>query len=113
MKKIFLYIVGLCGVALALADNTSAAMIPTAGRPIGTDVSLNPYSVEKQYSKVDAIKKDNKFYNLKKAAEVAMAGEVKEKFYSLTDIYTLAAEHNADYLAARSTFAANVEMVTC
>lgn len=40
-----------------------------------------------------------------------MAGDVKEKFYSLTDVYKLAAEHNADYLAARSTFSANVETV--
>ncbi len=40
-----------------------------------------------------------------------MAGKVKDKFYSLVDIYNLAAEHNADYQAARSTFAANVETV--
>ena len=114
MKKIFLYIVGLCGVVLAFAEDAkvpATTNIPTAGRPIGTDIALDPYSVEKQYSKIDDIKKDNKFYNLKKADEVAMAGEVKEKFYSLVDIYNLAAEHNADYQAARATFAANVETV--
>ncbi len=114
MKKIFFYIVGLCGVALAFAEDTKApsiANIPTAGRPIGTDIAQTPYTVEKQYSKVEAINKDNKFYNLKKADEVAMAGKVKEKFYSLIDVYKLAAEHNADYQAARSTFAANVETV--
>jgi len=114
MKKIFLYIVGVCGVISAFAEDTKVAVnanIPTAGRPIGTDIALDPYSVENQYSKIDDIKKDNKFYNLKKADEVAMAGEVKEKFYSLVDIYSLATEYNADYQAARSTFAANIETV--
>ncbi len=114
MKKIFLYIVGLCGMVLAFAEDTKVsvtASIPTAGRPIGTDIAQDPYSVEKQYSKVGDIKKDNKFFNLKKADEVAMAGEVKEKFYSLVDIYNLATDHNADYQAARSTFAANIETV--
>ncbi|MGQ4002806.1 TolC family protein [Francisellaceae bacterium CB300] len=114
MKKIFLYIIGLCGVVWAFAEDAKVSettSIPTAGRPIGTDIASTPYSVEKQYSKVDDIRKDNKFYNLKKADEVAMAGKVKDKFYSLVDIYNLAAEHNADYQAARSTFAANVETV--
>lgn len=40
-----------------------------------------------------------------------MVGNTEDKFYSLVDIYKLAAEHNADYQAARSTFAANVETV--
>lgn len=37
-----------------------------AGRPLGTDITQNPYSVEKQYAKADEIKVDNKFYDLKK-----------------------------------------------
>lgn len=117
MKKYFLYLFGICSFVSVFADdtvpnsneNTDKKPVPTAGRPIGTDIAQTPYTVEKQYAKVDAIRKDNKFYDMKKADEVAMAGDVKEKFYSLTDIYKLATEHNADYLAARSTFSANVE----
>ncbi|KEI34880.1 type I secretion outer membrane protein, TolC precursor [Francisella sp. W12-1067] len=83
----------------------------SAGRPIGTDIFENPYSVAKQYAKADQIKQDNRFYDLKKADEVAMVSSTKEQFYSLIDIYNLAAEHNAEYLAARSTFASNIETV--
>ncbi|AXA34533.1 TolC family protein [Francisella adeliensis] len=118
MKKYFLYLLGICAFGSVFADDTNPDTSenkekpkPTAGRPIGTDIASNPYTVEKQYAKVDKIREDNKFYDLKKADEVAMAGDVKEKFYSLTDVYKLAAEHNADYLAARSTFSANVETV--
>lgn len=111
MKRIFLYIVGFCGVALAFAENATSdtTKVRSAGRPLGTDIASQPYSVEKQYSKADDIKKDNRFYNLKEADKVAVSGKVKEKFYSLIDVYNLAAKHNADYQSARSTFAANVE----
>jgi len=78
-------------------------------KPVGSDVQVNPYSVDKQYAKADQIKVGNAFYNLKEADKVAMVGDTEEKLYSLIDIYNLAAEHNADYLSARSTFAGNVE----
>ena len=83
MKKIFLYIVGLCGVALAFAEDAkvqATANIPTAGRPIGTDIALDPYGVEKQYSKIDDIKKDNKFYNLKKPMKSQWLVKLKKNF---------------------------------
>lgn len=110
MRKIGLYLLGVFGLCIAFAsEETSLSEYKNAGRPIGTDVASTPYSVEKQYAKADEIKKDNKFYDLKKADDVAMVGKTKEKYYSLIDIYKLAAEHNADYQAARATFAANVE----
>ncbi|MEY8703171.1 TolC family protein [Francisella philomiragia] len=112
MKKLALYILGFLGVFMAFAnEDTPVPEYKYAGRPLGTDITQNPYSVEKQYAKADEIKVDNKFYDLKKADEVAMVGNTEDKFYSLVDIYKLAAEHNADYQAARSTFAANVETV--
>ncbi|APD42047.1 TolC family protein [Francisella orientalis] len=112
MKKLALYIFGFLGVFMAFAnEDTPVPEYKYAGRPLGTDIMQNPYSVEKQYAKADEIKVDNKFYDLKKADEVAMVGNTEDKFYSLVDIYKLAAEHNADYQAARSTFAANVETV--
>lgn len=112
MKKLTLYLLGFFGFCLALAnEDTTVPNYNYAGRPIGTDVAENPYSVEKQYAKADQIKRGNRFYNLKKADEVEMVGDTEDKYYSLVDIYKLAAEHNADYQAARSTFAANVETV--
>ncbi|QIW10954.1 TolC family protein [Francisella sp. LA112445] len=112
MKRLGIYLVILFSFSLALANEDTA--VPTynnAGRPLGTDIASDPYSVQKQYAKADEIKKDNQFYDLKKADKVAMVGKTKDKFYSLIDIYELAAKHNAEYQAARSTFAANVETV--
>lgn len=112
IKKVGLYFFGFLGLAIAFAnEDTSIPKYNEVGRPIGTDVASTPYSVEKQYAKADQIKEGNKFYDLKKADKVAMVGDTEDKYYSLVDIYVLAAEHNADYLSARSTFAANVETV--
>ncbi|API87613.1 TolC family protein [Francisella uliginis] len=112
MKKLGIYLATFFSFCFALAsEDTPVPKYNGAGRPIGTDVASDPYSVEKQYAKADEIKKDNQFYNLKKATKVAMVGQTKDKFYSLIDIYELAAKHNAEYQAARSTFAANVETV--
>ena len=109
MKKYLLCLFGVLGAVMGYSEETD-----TQKRGVmfsGTDVVNHPYSVEKQYAKADYIKKDNKFYDLKKATEVAMVGQTEEKLYSLVDIYELAAEHNADYQEARSTFASNVETV--
>lgn len=112
MKKIGLYLFGVFSFLVAFAnEETPVPKYNDVGRPIGTDVASNPYTVEKQYAKADQIKENNAFYNLKKADKVAMVGDTEDKYYSLVDIYVLAAEHNADYQAARSTFAANVETV--
>lgn len=118
MKKLTLYLLGFFGFCLALAnEDTTVPNYNYAVRPIGTDVAENPYSVEKQYAKADQIKQGNRFYNLKKADEVAMVGDTEDKYYSLVDIYKLAAEHNADYQAAdyvllqtkREVYASTVE----
>ncbi|MED7818964.1 MULTISPECIES: TolC family protein [unclassified Francisella] len=112
MKKLGLYLVSFFSFCFALAsEDTPVPAYNNVGRPLGTDIDSNPYSVEKQYAKADEIKKGNQFYDLKKATKVAMVGQTKDKFYSLVDIYQLAAKHNAEYQAARSTFAANVETV--
>jgi outer membrane protein len=109
MKKYLLCLFGVLGSMLGYAEEADPQKRNVTLS--GNDVANHPYSVEKQYAKADEIKKDNNFYNLKKASEVAMVGDTEEKLYSLISIYELAAAHNAEYQQARSTFASNVETV--
>ncbi len=103
MKKTLAFVFGIF--------TTIGAFAATNEKPLGSNVTDNTYSVDKQYAKADSIKVDNKFYNLKQADKVAINNAKTDKFYSLIDIYELAAEHNAEYLSAQSTFASNVETV--
>ena len=112
MKKTISYLLGLCSISLLFAAGTTSTKdITHSETTIGSNITSNPYSIDKQYQKAEEIKKDNNFYNLKDANKVAIAGPKKAKYYSLIDIYNLAAQHNAQYQAARSTFAANTETV--
>ncbi len=60
MKKIFYTLLGCVGwfwLLQKMQKFQKTTSIPMSGRPIGTDIASTPYSVEKQYSKVDDIKK--------------------------------------------------------
>ena len=80
---------------------------------INNNEKVSPYSVKKQYAKIDKFD-DNpllpfEFKKLDKNYVPIIKNVKKNKIYSLIDIYKLATEHNADYQNAKATFLANMQ----